>query len=839
MKRIQFSLASLMSIVLVVAIALATFRSYRPSYFNPVNVVLLLAAAVALLIRGTEHRPFWLGFLLSGCVYQVLWYRSVFLQEIAFLHTRLFLERILGANSFPSSALRTLLASMLCDSLTALLAALAGGFSVRLIKRWSRQILQARWLRMVIRGRDGVWGWTLGVLAVLSVAVLLLTGPLLWTTWRDFRTRRALTQADLPMDQRYSAMEALAGKGSAAVSELCQILEEGDPVARKLAATALGRIGQEAKDAVPVLIRAIDDEDPRVRAAAVWALLRIGDRLEAAIPGLVRRLADENSSTRWEAAKALAKAGPSAIPPVVAAIANENAEKRKLVLEILGAIGMRDKAAVATIRNALKDDAEPVRAEAWHILLSTGTGDFDFDDVLSILHDRKYRVQALWLLPRCSPDAESAIPHLIRALEDDDWSVRHAATGALAEIGPQARAAVPLLVRALKDQSRDVRRNAATALGKMASEAASAVPALIECLKQDAACDPEVSQAAARALRENDANQARALVPHFLELLGSEDDVTRWSATDALRGLGPEAEPAVPALVVALADSNTTVRFYAALALAEIGPGAAEAVPKIIEKLKTLRSQPTQLTGEPDLEPVLIQALGVIGPKAEAAVPLLLELLTQGLSQVFTVDYGPVNRAAAAATALGRIGRPRETIVPVLVKATEHKRPEIAWSAVWALAEVGCEARVAVPLLLRALDYPNAYVRARAAMALGKLQADPHTVVPALCRALNDRNHYVRTAAAMALGQFGPQAKAAVDALVTAVQDADNAVRNEYVLRTFQTWLWHDPNPRPDPDTAGYFAEFVEELRYRSVRDVALEALRNIDPLVAASLKLE
>jgi HEAT repeat protein len=48
------------------------------------------------------------------------------------------------------------------------------------------------------------------------------------------------------------------------------------------------------------------------------------------------------------------------------------------------------------------------------------------------------------------PPAKEAVPMLIAALEDPDWSVRRSAARALGQIGPEAAPAVPALMQLLK-----------------------------------------------------------------------------------------------------------------------------------------------------------------------------------------------------------------------------------------------------------------------------------------------------------------------------------------------------------------------------------------------------
>lgn len=60
------------------------------------------------------------------------------------------------------------------------------------------------------------------------------------------------------------------------------------------------------------------------------------------------------------------------------------------------------------------------------------------------------RDRAAQSLARMGPPAKEAVPMLIAALEDPDWSVRRSAARALGQIGPEAAPAVPALMRLMR-----------------------------------------------------------------------------------------------------------------------------------------------------------------------------------------------------------------------------------------------------------------------------------------------------------------------------------------------------------------------------------------------------
>src|SRR4051812_35481550 len=66
---------------------------------------------------------------------------------------------------------------------------------------------------------------------------------------------------------------------------------------------------------------------------------------------------------------------------------------------------------------------------------------------------------------------KEAVLTLIEALKDKDADIRAKAAESLWSIGPEARAAVPALVPLLKDKTAGVRLNAAGALGQIGADA--------------------------------------------------------------------------------------------------------------------------------------------------------------------------------------------------------------------------------------------------------------------------------------------------------------------------------------------------------------------------------
>ena len=86
---------------------------------------------------------------------------------------------------------------------------------------------------------------------------------------------------------------------------LVAVLKDGDSDDRYVVATALARIGPDARAAVPALAVALKDQEPAVRRHAAQALREIGPDSKVAVPELAAALKDEHAGVRIIAAQTL------------------------------------------------------------------------------------------------------------------------------------------------------------------------------------------------------------------------------------------------------------------------------------------------------------------------------------------------------------------------------------------------------------------------------------------------------------------------------------------------------------------------------------------------------
>jgi HEAT repeats/HEAT repeat/PBS lyase HEAT-like repeat len=175
---------------------------------------------------------------------------------------------------------------------------------------------------------------------------------------------------------------------------------------------------------------------------------------------------------------------------------------------------------------------------------------------------------------------ETAVPGLVRALQDDDAGVRLAAAEALGAFGDGAAAAVDSLIDGVGDLDPQVREMSIRALGNVGSKARLALPVLIKAL---ASKDWRTSLAVTEALGKIGASEA---IPALLEVLRDKDVPARDGAALALGEVGPSAAKAVPDLLLAIREDDRAVRAAAATALGKIGVTEAKVCAGLKNALK-------------------------------------------------------------------------------------------------------------------------------------------------------------------------------------------------------------------------------------------------------------
>lgn len=332
-------------------------------------------------------------------------------------------------------------------------------------------------------------------LALLLVPVMLLPSRAILA--QDEATVTTLAQVLAAEDARNQAAPVLA-----------QAINDPEPVVRRTAALALGRIGGPA--GVPLLVPLLEDPDTLVQTTAAFALGLIRDT--AAVPALLDRIRDGRDI------------GPETAAETVAALAR---------------IG--GPAAADWIGRVLRGVASP-----------------GVKDTLVVL--REAAGQA-WRLRRLAPSAT-----LVPLLDHEDLLVRGGAWYSLIQLRHVALAT--RVSAGLSSTEPGIRELAARALGPALADSARMSRGTAAGLVRSAVND-QTPAVRVNALRTLGALKDSAVVEDVLPRLGDSDPNVRVQAAMALGELG--AKQAVPALEQALAPRERwALRREALIALAKV-----------------------------------------------------------------------------------------------------------------------------------------------------------------------------------------------------------------------------------------------------------------------------
>jgi HEAT repeat protein len=259
---------------------------------------------------------------------------------------------------------------------------------------------------------------------------------------------------------------------------------KGDTVAavRAGSATALGRMGSNAKAVVNVMTDCLKDKDPQVRAAVAEALGRVGDEARGAIPRLVPMLKDPDAGVRLAAAFALGRIGPEAattVPDLVEVLIKDaDANVRKEAARAFAFLGYDAKGAIPALGKALREDkSEEVRQQT-----ALALGKMRGEDVSPVVpnmveamkkdSDKNVRIFVVHALGNTLGDGlRTYVKDLAEQLgKDAEGDVRLAICQELGALGPAAKEALPALNRAVTDVQLSVRDAAKAAVKKVQAQ---------------------------------------------------------------------------------------------------------------------------------------------------------------------------------------------------------------------------------------------------------------------------------------------------------------------------------------------------------------------------------
>lgn len=523
-------------------------------------------------------------------------------------------------------------------------------------------------------------------------------------------------------------------------SQLERGLSAADAEERRRAAASLALT--TGPNTVALLVRALGDGDWRVRKEAVHAAIAHAPSAEVlgALVDLLRP--GDNVGARNGAVEALAGYGVHALPALARALADLDADGRKLVVDVLAKSARAE--ALPILRTLVGDTDANVRGAAVEAVSAIGEG--CAEEAIAILDaaldapGRFERVAALHGLNRLSAtlpwdrlEPLAADPLLLPAV--------------LAAAGRSgAEPAVPLLIGAL-----------ASSTGRSFVDALAALHGLCQA-----------NTAARERLRRELANAPAKLADEILGLAGDEEasvEARRHALAAAALLVDDRA-----ARAAAEALSDDALAEQAEAALTELG---STAVPALVEGARgssaEQRAACITLLGplvalDPDANAAAKRALGDPAPEVVAAA---LDALAQAGDRATLadaaglIDASPVV-AQAAHRALVQLARRHQEAALVSVRATSpgSAAAEAAATVIEALGrDAGGEERW-VEFLTQALNGPFPRVRRAALSALatvGGVAAEEPVAF-----ALTDEEPEVRLAAVRALGRLKDERGAAL-----------------------------------------------------------------------------
>lgn len=484
-------------------------------------------------------------------------------------------------------------------------------------------------------------------------------------------------------------LEAIVRFGAPMVDRLIEQLHSEDVKTRRVAATALGRIGDAR--AVEPLVALLDDDDRELLTVAAGALARLGDR--RAFEALLRLIGDRDLAVRQAAIGALNSIGhPDMAARMQALLQDGDVHVRESAVKIAGYFGYASCA--AALLDRCRDTDETVRAAALeHVAY--------FDD-------------------------DRSVPLLIAALGQDTARARAAAARALAHSGRVD--AVEALRRAIGDPDPWVRYFSAASLGRLADR--ESLPRLERMAADDHA--PQVRIAAIGAIGQIGVASDAAAVPMLASFIEAADDELAVAAIQALGTV--DSVPALEALRRALAAAPPARRVAAAEAIGRRHGAAA------IELLQWTAAADTDVEVTRAAIGGLSRIGGGAGPHAAQAVAALAAVAGDparradsiaalaALSERTIPHLGGALESrepsvrCAVIEALGRQAHP--TASAYVLGALGDEDASVRQLAVTVLARLGTRG-VARPLADLADHDPSEGVRRAAAIALRRMGKEP------------------------------------------------------------------------------------------------------------------
>ena len=246
---------------------------------------------------------------------------------------------------------------------------------------------------------------------------------------------------DTNAPSRYAAALALGrleAPSKEAVAALRAALTDSEADVRVVAALALGtKLQEQDKVTSAVLAKALKDADPKVRIFVARCIAENSQTADQSVLAALRAALDDHEATvRTEAAITLAHLGKwdnQITDNLLSGLYNSSISVRFRAAQVLGRLPQPDRNVVLTLTGTLGDSLRPQLAAAVSLWRLGETNSGIFRTLAKALNAseparRVYALNALKTLGQGEPTTRTA---LLRALKDEDLTVRAAATNAL------------------------------------------------------------------------------------------------------------------------------------------------------------------------------------------------------------------------------------------------------------------------------------------------------------------------------------------------------------------------------------------------------------------------
>ncbi|HJZ90587.1 MAG TPA: HEAT repeat domain-containing protein, partial [Gemmataceae bacterium] len=328
--------------------------------------------------------------------------------------------------------------------------------------------------------------------------------------------------------------------------------------------------------------------------------------------------------------------------------------------------------------------------------------------------------------------------------------------------------------------------------------------------------------------------EAKSSADAVARLCADKEPQVRSAAYRALQRMKP-VNPA-PILKL-LTHPELAVAMDAAGALEWLKPTGPEAVAPLVEAVKREAKEMDDAKDVAYIRAAAAEALGGVGKGAESTIPALVELLLKAKPEDVDKLVRPMKEGDKAANisgpvlALRNMGKPAADAVTPLLKNDEAI---VRYQAAAVLSGMGPEAGPSLPAILAALEAERGlpggqlYVFEELAAAALNLGAEPERITPVVTDLLKSESAITRLRACRLLIRLGRKAAPAVPKLIALLNDSESTIQ----YAAIEALAAIGPSAK---EAVGELAKKVESIEPELARDAA-RALRAMGPAAAPAV---